>query len=162
MTDFGKLSGIIEIDETLIGGKESNKHTDKKTKGTQGYGSWKTKSIVFGMIERGGDFRAFKVPDLKPDTVKEIIDKYVEAKSRIISDEYRGYKDISDDVIKHAAGEYGRGDVYTNTIEKRMVASQAHDYWHISQSQRQTFAVLPRRIHKQVQYSRSQRKRAVR
>ncbi|MEY2719348.1 MAG: hypothetical protein RLZZ273_714 [Bacteroidota bacterium] len=48
------LSGVIEVDETYVGGKEVNKHKDKKTPNTQGR-STKTKTAVFGIIERGGD-----------------------------------------------------------------------------------------------------------
>ena len=46
------LSGIIEADENLVGGKEKNRHKDKKTPGTQGR-SMETKTAIFGLLERG-------------------------------------------------------------------------------------------------------------
>ena len=117
LTDSRAMLGVVEIDDTFIGGKESNKHKSKRTEGTQGRGSQKTKSTVFGMQEREGDLRAFKVQDLKGNTVQVLIRKHVDKDAHIISDEYRGYQNISQDSVNHPAGEYVRGDIHTNSIE---------------------------------------------
>ena len=70
------LQGIIEIDETYIGGRESNKHKNKQVKGAQGR-STKTKGAVIGMRERGGQVRARSVDKLNSETVQAFIDKNV-------------------------------------------------------------------------------------
>ncbi len=70
------LQGIIEIDETYIGGRESNKHKHKQVKGAQGR-STKTKEAVIGIRERGGRVRARSVDKLNSKTVQAFIDKNV-------------------------------------------------------------------------------------
>lgn len=59
----GKLAGEVECDETFIGGKARNMHKDRK-RGAQKVGGHKAdKTIVFGMVERGGTVRTVTVPD---------------------------------------------------------------------------------------------------
>lgn len=49
---FKKLKGrTFEVDETFVGGKQKNKHYDKRVKGTQGR-SLKAKSAVLGLLDR--------------------------------------------------------------------------------------------------------------
>jgi transposase-like protein len=121
------LSGTIEVDETFVGGKESNKHASKKEKrgksasrisktGTSG------KTMVLGVLQRDGKVRTFVVPDRKGETLNTIMRNNVETDSRIISDSLPSYKDLRSDYThdscKHTLGDYRTyGDVHTNNIE---------------------------------------------
>src|SRR5713101_7180727 len=64
-----KLSGIVEVDETYIGGKTKRRHPKPSNK------TWyQKKDMVIGMRERGGRLRYFHVPNLKADTMKKLLD----------------------------------------------------------------------------------------
>jgi len=119
-TGTQKLSGICEADETFIGGNEKNKHKSKRTEGTQGR-SMKTKSAVAGVIERGGELRAKKVPDTTGFNLKSFVCKNILFGSTIHTDEWWGYNGLASafkhGVIKHNEGQYVNGDTHTNTLE---------------------------------------------
>lgn len=117
-SDFGKLRGIIEIDEAFIGGKEGNKHPHKR----QHYGGGTAgKAAVLGMRERGGRTKAMPLASLDKRTLFTTIFANVEAGSVLHTDDAAIYKGIElsyeHETVNHSMGEYARDDVTTNSIE---------------------------------------------
>jgi transposase-like protein len=120
-TSFGEiLVGEVEADETYIGGKEKFKHKKDKTEKSQGR-SLKTKTPVFGMVQRKGIVVTKKVDDVKQSTIQPIIRQNVEIGSTLYSDEWWAYNKLSafydHGIVKHREGEFVRGNIHTNTIE---------------------------------------------
>ena len=121
-TDGGKMTGTVEVDETYVGGKAKNMHRDKIEAsgiGTGGLG----KECVLGIVQRNGGIQRRVITDVSAETLKGAIREIVDNKARVITDEHRSYRGLGKEfagghqIVRHSAGEYGRGDIYTNTAE---------------------------------------------
>lgn len=107
----GKLIGVVETDETYLGGKHWRKDGFRK------------KQVIFGMKERGGRIRAYHVPHRGTEVLLPTIKKHVHPDAILMSDEARvytklpkvGYKNHG--MIKHGKKHWVRGNVHTNSIE---------------------------------------------
>lgn len=92
--DQSPLSGIVQIDETFVGGKNKNRHYDKKVKYSQGR-SYKDKKPVIAMIDTVTGRAIAKVIDnVKGKTLRPLLLSYVERGSTLLTDEYRGYNGL--------------------------------------------------------------------
>ena len=107
------LLGVVEVDETLIGGKAKGK----------GRGYIGNKTWVAGAIQRGGAIRLERIPNVRRDTLHDFIDRTVKDETEAIyTDQLASYIGIADndtrhETVNHGIEEWVRGDVHTNSIE---------------------------------------------
>ena len=107
------LPGIVEVDETLIGGK-----TRGKGRAYKGNKTW-----VAGAIQRNGGIRLERIPDTRRNTLHGFINRTVKDEAEAIyTDELASYLGIEDhntrhETVNHSAEEWVVGDVHTNSIE---------------------------------------------
>lgn len=118
-----QLEGVVEVDETFVGGKSKNRHKDKKVPMSQGR-AFKDKTPVLGILQRGGKLNAVVVVDTKENTIKPHIMKFVKEGSRLISDEWWAYRNMKNHydhhIVNHARKEYvnlNDNSIHSNSIE---------------------------------------------
>ena len=115
-----KLDNTVEIDETYVGGKNKNRHANKKVPHSKGR-STKDKTAIVGVVERAGRVKACIVGNVQSKILSAEIIKNIKETANLCTDEWVGYKGISriydHSVIKHNEDEYIRGRVHTNTIK---------------------------------------------
>lgn len=132
---FRKLIGIVEADETYVGGSESNKHWSERRRWKAGDKSpyrrvggraLGDKSIIAGAVERRGNVVARVVENVSADVLTHFLNETVSDKvSLLCTDAFKGYARAKDlfphQSVDHKSGEYVRheiaGVVHTNTIE---------------------------------------------
>jgi transposase-like protein len=116
--EFRKLMGIVEVDETYIGGKNKNRRAGKRTSGTGGTG----KETVVGAVERRGNVVARVIAHANTATLNAFVRQAVSEKvSLLATDENAAYNPL-DDIFNHASvnhskGQYVNGAVHTATID---------------------------------------------
>jgi len=114
------LDGVIEIDETFVGGKNKNRHWDKKVPNSQGR-SWKDKVPVLGIIKRNGNLITQVINNTQQQTIEPIIKAKVKDGSNVYTDEWFAYKDLykwfDHQIVNHRIKQYVNGKVSVNSIE---------------------------------------------
>ena len=116
---FGKLMGEVEVDETYIGGKERNKHANKRLHRGPGATG---KVGVIGAIARKGNVVAEIIEHTDAATLTAFVKKTVDEQVSLIStDEWQGYsrlkKSFPHETVSHSKGEYVRGNVHTANLD---------------------------------------------
>lgn len=118
LNPFGANGGVVEVDETFIGNDRTIKpHGDKKGRG------YHHKHKVLSLVDRAaGTARSMVVDDLKADTLAPIVLANVAREAMLMTDEASYYTKVGrefsgHEIVRHNAGEYGRGEFHTNTIE---------------------------------------------
>jgi transposase-like protein len=132
------LNGVVEADETYVGGKNKYRRFSKKIKGSQGR-SPKDKIPVVGLVERNGKVITFATDDTDQVTLHTIVTSNVDFGSKLITDAHHSYNGLGEfynhTVVKHGIGEkkyITKGEDHTNTIEgywslfKRMYVGTYH------------------------------------
>ncbi len=130
-TNMQKLYGVIEADETYVGGKprKGDKKERKRGRGTE-------KTPVFGMIEREGKVCAMPVKKVNAKTLKGKIKENVEKGSIILTDEWKAYKGIDkNDEYEHYSVNHGQGEFDNNGIN----VNSMENFW--SQMKRGIFGI---------------------
>jgi transposase-like protein len=116
------LTGIVEMDETYVGGKEKSERPGRPVNSK--------KAIVIGIRQRGGDLRFFRAEDVKSGTIERYVKENISTEVEVIvtddsaiypkaieghplMGDYRG----KHRTINHSSGTYVEGMIHTNTVE---------------------------------------------
>ena len=113
-----KMAGTVEVDETYVGGKRTERQGGKRGRGT-------SKAPVIAMVKRDGDVRYQMMDRITSDRLNEVMSENADLSCRIITDELRVYRRVGrgftggHEVVNHGRGEYVKvgTDVHNNTVE---------------------------------------------
>ena len=114
---FCKLMGIVEVDETFVGGLAKNRHRDKRGGGEGGTGG-SGKMIVARPVRRKGNVVARVIADVRATTLETFVREAVSHKvSLLCTDKWVGYKhsgrEFPHGIVDHSAGQYVCGSIHT-------------------------------------------------
>ncbi len=117
---LGGNGGEVEVDETFIGGKARNMHKAKKVGKGYRHRGIINKTVVMGMLERGGKVTTRVIKERSVDTLQDAVRSTVEDGASVYTDEWKAYWGLNDQyvhqIINHAE-KYVDGRVHTNGLE---------------------------------------------
>ena len=120
------LNEIVEVDETYVGGKISNKHVSKR----EALKNLDNKTMVLGAVQRGGKIKTKVISQTTAENIQAFILNSVQPDSIMVTDEHKAYNRLhltyNHERVNHRNQEYVRGKIHTNTIE---------GYWNILKKQ---------------------------
>jgi hypothetical protein len=118
--DIKQLGGIVEVDESFIGGKDKNKHWDKKERLPREH-RLSTKTPIIGAVSRKGNVVARVLDHISKEAAQTFVREMVSNKvSLLATDEsrvYNGLTEYNHQTVDHHRKQYVVGAVHTNTIE---------------------------------------------
>ena len=113
------LKGVVEVDETYVGGKTKNMHDSKKNRTSRGYRPYTKhrKLIIMGAAQRDGHVVAETIEKTNRENIIDFLKKNVQDGSKLVADDNRVYGSITPHRINHKQGEYSINGLHTNCIE---------------------------------------------
>ena len=105
------MADPVEVDEAYLGGREKNKHADKK-------GRTKKTAVVGIRDRKTGTIRAVPVPETTAARLVQFVESNADPDSKKFTDENRAYNDLKNhQTVNHGDGGYVRGEVHINGME---------------------------------------------
>lgn len=123
---YPKFAGVVEVDETYVGGRRrvgatNQADKEKMAKGRPGPNDKKLTPVV-ALVERRGRLALFPVERVNGRTLQDAIRRRVNLSAHMVTDELKAYNGLdmgfaSHRTISHSKKEYVKGDIHTNTVE---------------------------------------------
>lgn len=124
------LEGIVEVDESWIGGSLFNQHASKKV----GKDGLYNKTMVFGAVQRGGKVRTKVIPATNVENIEKAIEEFVKPDSTMVSDEHRAYNNVGKKYDHRRVNH--REKIYVEKHEDLLVhTNNMEGYWNILKKQ---------------------------
>jgi len=131
------LSGIVEVDESYVGGSLTNKHKADKEKNNMDKCGMTHRQVVLGMLQRPNKVVAIKIEKADSATIRPILKDYIDGESTVVTDGFGAYRNLHNShskhvVLNHSKDEYTKGIYNTSRLDnfwmmaKRAIVGQYH------------------------------------